>query len=305
MELTERFFGKGTPTPGGPPVANPRLQDGPAFAVLFPAAPRLQAEALTQALREYAPELATATAELSPAPANGPAPSNDPPPFLGLIGWDRHVVKLVGFSAPMPATVVRRCVQPAHYEPAIKEEAYDHHGHVLLFYAGYESDVLEQHVALAAVAGTLARFGGLVVVNETGGTSVPAAALLPHEEDAGDTLHALRTLPLPFLFVGFVKLEVEDVPGVWMRTYGCHVFGLPDLALHAGGHHQGSSTFHLFANMLAYLRETGRSFAPGDTAAVDDEVYLRFRSPRPDEWFLDSPGSLLVAEPVPPAEVHP
>src|SRR5687768_4156058 len=116
MDLKDRFFGNGTPRPGGPPVANTRLASPPALAVLFPAIPDLSADALTQALRGYHPDLASATAELFDVP---PGPGGEPDASLavmGLLAWGKHVVKLVGFGSPMPAEAVERCVEPAHYE---------------------------------------------------------------------------------------------------------------------------------------------------------------------------------------------
>src|SRR6516162_5250923 len=107
MDLTDRFFGKGTPELGGPPIANPRLTEPPAFALLFSSALDFQADALTLALREYHPELASATAELMPAPQPpGEAASQA---IMGLVGWGRHVVKLVGFGKPMPAPTLEQC----------------------------------------------------------------------------------------------------------------------------------------------------------------------------------------------------
>jgi Domain of unknown function (DUF4261) len=309
MELQDRFFGKGVSQPGGPPVANPRLADPPSFQLLFPAPLDLNPDALALALRGYHPELAEATAELVRVPAPPPMPGGPggpagPAGVMGLLAWGRHVVKLVGFDAPMPASAVERCVLPAHYDPVLKEEAYRHASHALLYYAGYEADPLEQHVALAAGAAALARFGATIAMNETAHTSIPAPALLPHEEDAGDTLRAIRSLPLPFLYAGFVKLEVEGEPGVWMRTYGCHAFRLPDLAIRAEGHHEGTATFGLFSNVLAYLRESGQTFAPGDTMGVGDGHFLRLRDRTPEEWFLESEGQMLVAEPVGADEVN-
>jgi hypothetical protein len=277
-------------------VANPRLQTPPALAMLFPAAPDLDADALTLALRAYHPDLASATAEVMHVPELPGGGEDALPAAMGLVGWGRHVVKVVAFGAPMPAAAVERCVQPAHYDPALKEEAYRHASHVLLFYAGYEPDVLEQYVALAAVGAALARLGATVVLNEAACTSVPAAVLLPFEEDNGDVLAALRTLPLPFLYAGFVKLEVEDEPGVWMRTFGCPAFALPDLALRTDGHHEGTATFHLFANLLAYLRESGETFAPGDLMNVGEGMFLRLRTRNEDEWFLAGDVPVLVAE---------
>ena len=71
---------------------------------------------------------------------------------MGLVAWGRHVVKVVGFDAPMPPSVLDHTVGLSHYDPSLKEAAYAHASHVLLFYAGYEPNVLEQHVALAATA---------------------------------------------------------------------------------------------------------------------------------------------------------
>jgi hypothetical protein len=300
-DLSQRFFGKGVPRLGGPLVANPRLNDPPGFQVLLSGPLELDADALTLALRDYHPDLAAATAELLALPPEASS-GDDSPRVLGLVGWGRHVIKLVGYANPLPAPTVEACVQPSHYDPRLKEEAYAHASHVLLFYAGYENDILEQHVALAVASGTLARFGASVVMNEVAHISAPAVTLLPHEEDQGDTLRAMRELPLPYLYAGFVKIEVDGEPGLWMRTYGCHVFRLPDLAFHAEEHQQGTSIFGLFSNMLHYLRTSGKSFVPGDVLGVSAGQFFRFRARTAQEWFLESPGEMLVVEPSGPPE---
>jgi hypothetical protein len=305
MDLKDRFFGNGVTTPGGPPVVNLRLQHPPALALLFPAVPELDAEKLTLALRDYHPELASATAEILSVP---PGPGGEPDASLavmGLLGWGKHVVKVVGFGSPMPASAVERCVEPAHYDMAMKQEAMKHAAHVLLFYAGYETDPLEQYVALAAAGAALTHLGALVVLNEAGHTSVPAVVLLPHEEDNGDTLAALRGLPLIFLYAGFVRMQVDGEPGVWMRTRGAHAFKLPDLALRADSHEQTEATFHLFANLLAHQREQRQPFIPGDTLNIGGGVVLSLREPTEAEWFLENEGPLLVAEPATPEEATP
>lgn len=300
MDLKDRFFGKGSPEPGGPPVANPLLSDPPSFQLLYPESLGVESAALTQYLRDYHPELGEATAEVEAMPAPPPLQPGmqSAPGILGLIGWGRHVVKLVGFQSPIATDTLDRSVQPAHYDPELKEAALHHASHVLLYYAGYETDPLEQHVALAASAAALARFGALVTINDRAHTSIPAQALLPHEEDGGDTLNAMRTLPLPFLYAGFVKIEIDGEPGVWMRTFGCHVFALPDLVIQADSHNQGTATFNLFAGMLDYLRDSGQTFVSGDTLRVGEDAYFRFRDPGEHEWFLKSEGRILVAEPI-------
>jgi hypothetical protein len=302
-EMMDRFFGKGVPQLGGPAVANPHLTDPPSFQLLFSTPLDLDPDTLTLALRDYHSELAGATAELLtlPAPATS---SSSSPTIMGLIGWGRHAIKLVGSNSPLAAARVKSCVQTSHYHPELKEEAYRHIAHVILHYAGYEQDPLEQHVALAATAAALAQFGAFIVMNETARSSIPAMVLQPHEEDEGDTLRAIRALPLPLIYAGFVLFEIEGESGVWMRTYGCHALRLPDLAFRAEGHHQASSILDLFSNMLAYLRSTAKSFAPGDTMGVGEGQFFRFRAFTTDEWFLESAGELLVVEQIDPAEVN-
>ncbi len=47
-------------------------------------------------------------------------------------------------------------------------------------------------------------------------------------------LQVLLANGLPVDYCGFAKYDVEDVEGVWMRTYGAARFGLPDLAVLSG-----------------------------------------------------------------------
>jgi Domain of unknown function (DUF4261) len=99
-------------------------------------------------------------------------------------------------------------------------------------------------------------------------------------------MELLRTLPLSILYCGFVKIEAPGVPGVWMRTYGAPLLGLPDLAAHAKGHEEGQRYFGLFENVFAYLRETGAALAAGHTMEVGDDDFLRFRAPGAGEKFF-------------------
>lgn len=305
-DFFERFSGKSVPRIGGPPVANKLLGDPVGLQCLFDTPFALDVTELQKALRDYHPEMAHATAELHPIPPSEDAksPSESQPALLGLLGWERHVVKLVGFAEPMPADAVDACVRPAHFDPEFKKFAYQNQAHLLLYYAGYEQDPLEQYVAIAACAGAITYFGASFVLNETARTAIPAAVLHPHEEDAGDMLGALRGFPLPFLYCGFVKLEVEGTPGVWMRTYGCHRFGLPDFAHLASGHEHGSATFEAFSNLLAYLRRSGKQFAPGHTMQLGDDLFFRLRARTSEEWYLESEGEMLVAERISREEVN-
>ena len=283
MTFFDRFA---TPSPG-PPLS---------LQLLYPECLDLDAEALTRFLQTYHPELAGATVELMNAAGTQLVSADGPPAsVLGLVTWGHHVVKLASFNAPMPYGPVESCVAPAMIPPELKDEAKRHASHVLLDYAGTERDPLEGYVALAAVAGALARFGAIVVMNEEARTAAPAFDLVPDPEE--DALTTLRGLPIPYLWGGFVKLDVGDPTRPWVRTFANHRLGLPDLAYHLAGHSETSRVFKLFAGMLGYLRQTGEMFEAGDTLDLGN-AKLRLRAPTETEWYLESEGAMLVVEPL-------
>jgi hypothetical protein len=280
----------------------PGPAEPPSLQVLFVEPPGIPGTALTAALRDYHPELAAATAEIVPVSelppeANVVSPDGPPAAAVGLIAWGKHVLKLILFPAPMPASAVEGCLRPALLPPEMKSDARAHRGHALLYYAGAETDPLEQLVALGAVAGALARFHAIVTLNEEARAAIPSFALLPDEEGE-DMLRSLRTLPIPYLYGGFVKMELTDVPGVWVRTFANHRLGLPNLAYHAAGHDEGQQVFGLFAGVLGYLRETGLTFEIGEIVRVGegDNTHLRVRAPAEAEWWLESRGPMLVLD---------
>lgn len=286
MSLWSRYFGRNdVPVESIALVANPAIKDGPSLQLVFRDELALQAERLGVRLRAYHPSLRQARVELAVEEGH----------VFGLAGWDRHVVRLVGFNAPWPADALERCVGPSHYPQELKEQVRAHRSNLILYYAGYEDDPLERYVALAAVAGALADEQAIAVLNEYAHTSLPAA-VFAQAELGEESLDFLRTLPLTMLYCGFVKYEVENTPGVWMRTYGGDLFGLPDFAAHADGHHQGQYYMNLFNSVMGYLRDSGASMTAGHTMQVGEASYLRLRDPMAEEYFLDGPGSVLVAE---------
>ena len=316
MSIFSRFFGKKEQPSDAGLVADATNKSGLSLQVLFAEPMRLPADELTRAFRAYHPSTAQGRWELDPA-------LQDTGEFFGLAGWEQHVIQLVGFNLPMPPDFVEKCVAPSHYSQELKARARAHSAHLLLYYAGRHPDRLEQYVALAAVAGVLADYGAIVVLNEAAHTSFPAAALSARDI-RGDILDQLRNLPLPALYCGFVKYEtsagavgsglVDGDPtqnmfqlldqlmtgGVWMRTHGADLLHLPDLAARASGHEEGQKYFDLFDNMLRYLLQSGARFSAGHTAQVGENTYVRFRKPTSQETFLTSEGQVLVVEEMSP-----
>ncbi|MCZ2341770.1 MAG: hypothetical protein LC104_08230 [Bacteroidales bacterium] len=268
--------------------------------ILFAEPPELHADAVATVIRGYHPDLREATVELhrvAGTPLATTVVSGDGPPaaVIGLIRWGEHQLKLIAFAAPMPYGPVETCVGPGLLPPELKADARRHQAHVLLFHGGPHPDPLEQLVALAAVAGALSRFGGIVVLNEEARAAVPWYDLLPGDEEDG--LATLRGLPIPYLWGGFVKMDVGDATRPWVRTFANHRLGLPNLAYHLTSHAETARIFQLFAGMLGYLKTMQETFSAGDVIDLGDSK-VRLREPSDREWFLDSPGSLFVVEPI-------
>lgn len=300
MSIFSRFFGRKEDDTDrfAQLIANPdmNMKSSLSFEVLFTNEIRLDAEALTAELRVYDNSMVRARCELDPEISSDGR-------LFGIVGWGKHVIRLIGFEAPMPADALEACVAPAHYSQDLKNKARSHSGHLILYYAGYELSPLEQYVALAAVAGALERFGAVIAVNEAGHTSLPINAL-SGSRASGRAIDVLRSFPLLLLYCGFVKYEVEGAAGIWMRTYAAHLLGLPDLAAHAVGHNEGQRWFDVFDNILNYLLNSGSRLSPGHTMQIGENEFLRFRAPNEPEYFLKSEGELLVAEEIGPDEVN-
>lgn len=215
---------------------------------------------------------------------------------MGLIGWANHVIRLVCLNCPMPLESTDWCINPANYPDPLKVRARSHKFHVLLHYAGYETNPMEQYVALASLAGVLSKFGAIVVMNEIAHTSFPAAALSVSDRDE-DRLDMLRSLPLLFLYCGFVKIQVVDMDGIWMRTFGAYRLGLPDLAILASDANEGTKISEMFETILSSFRQSDTVIADGHTMPLGHGLTLRFRSPMRQEFFLENKGPLFIIEP--------
>ena len=212
-----------------------------------------------------------------------------------MAGFGQHVVRLVGFSLPFPPDALEGCVAPSRYGQDVKDRVRSHKSHIILYYAGPEKSAVEQYVVLAMPAGAMSTLGGIAALNEDARTSLPCAFLSPEFYDE-DIVEVLRTLPLPFLYCGFVKYDVEGVAGVWMRTYGADLLGLPDFAALAASHAEGQKYFDAFSNVYSYLLKTGAKMVAGNTMQLGAESFFRLRAPDPSEYYLTGKGTMLVAE---------
>lgn len=308
MAFVDRYFGT---------VPQERLKPGELWAntaaqvplslqVLLDAPLDFDADGLTWALRSYHPELAQARVELvrGEALSDARVADNPLPEFLALVGWANHVIRVEGINTPLPDEVYEQCVGPSMFEESYKQFAKSHASHVLMWYAGHEPDPLEQYVALAALAASVCRWGGLLVLNEAARCAVPAPVLAP-EEEGEDMLRVLRELPLPLLYAGFARFRVEGQPGYWLRTQANHTLHLPDLAIQVADIASTPWALELFTGLSRFQRESGVRFRPGDSVNVDEQQILVCREPIAQEYYLASEGEMLVLEPAATPEASP
>jgi hypothetical protein len=268
--------------------------------LVFPESLAIDPAELGRFVRGYCPEMAEAVVEWVDArgvPEARALVSEVGPPVaaVGLISWGSHIIKVAGFDAPMPYGPIESCVEPALMPPEVKRDAAAHRSHVLLYHGGPESSAFDCYLGLMSVAGAMASLGATAVLNEEARTAIPAFDLIPEPEE--DILTTLRQLPILYLMAGFVRTNIGAPDRPWVRTFGCHHLGLPDLAIQAHGYGEMSELFRWFNAMLNYLRETESSFSAGQVIALSDTLKLQTREPHPTETdFLSSEGELIVLE---------
>jgi hypothetical protein len=299
IDFLQRFTGQANllPGPTAPLCANPAVERPLTLQLLLAGPVVVDPKRLTDWMRAVSPETTDTRTELAPEPVDGKV--------IGMVGWGLHLIKLIAVNEPFSTDLLEFCLQPAHFSAELKAITRRHQTHLLLYYGGWHEDPLEQYVALSAVAAHWNDAGGLTLLNAAARAAFPAPALTPPpDEPSLDLLEYLRSIPIPMLYGGFVKMEIEQIEGVWMRTWGNHLLELPNLAMHTAGHHHGQDTFNLFNGLLEYLRQSGNKFDAGHTMQVGDELFLRVRYPNESEWFLHSDGELFVLEEIEPSEAN-
>jgi hypothetical protein len=126
MGILTRFFGKEPQADdrGGDLVANRKTRHPLSLQVLFKEKFTPDAGRLTEAMRSYHISMKRARFEIDPGLLERGT-------VIGLAGWGKHTVQLVGFDGPMPADAVERCVAPLHYGQELKAQVRRHASHVL------------------------------------------------------------------------------------------------------------------------------------------------------------------------------
>lgn len=254
------------------------------FGIVFAGPLRLEARALQQRLRDAHLSMAAAEVALEVLPGS----------LHGEARWGEDRVRIVGFDAPLPKAVLDLCLPFAHLQREDKARIRAHRSHLLVLGDG-DGRAIERLLSVAAACACIVQGdeSALGIVHEAARTVVPPGLLAA---GGGDLLDDLASLPLPLLYTGFSKLDLRDLPGVWMRTHAAHVLGLPELARLAVGHAQAEETLIAFDQLLRYQLDAGEALTAGDELEVEDGSKWTLRERAADETWLDSEGPLLVVE---------
>ncbi len=158
---------------------------------------------------------------------------------------------------------------------------------------------LEAYQLLAFLACMISSHGGLVIANINGFTSFNAPQILNLFGDE-DWFDAIENMPPLFLFSGPVIHEFDDNELLWMRSYGNHLLGIPDLGTIINKEilqEYVPMTLEVIDNIMSYMIESGAAVEPGHTMESESVIIsVKDQPAKPDEYFYQSPSGMLRIE---------
>lgn len=158
---------------------------------------------------------------------------------------------------------------------------------------------LEAYQLLTFLALMISTQGGLVIANINGFTSFSSDNLQQILADE-DWMDAIENMPPLFLYSGPVIHEFDDSEMLWMRSYGNHLFNIPDLGTAFSPHivqHYVPMTLTVFDNIMSYMIESGERVEAGHTMESESvTIAVKEQPAKEDEYFYQSPLGMLKIE---------
>jgi len=213
--------------------------------------------------------------------------------FLAALSFDDHRIEIAGFSAPMPAASVERCILASNWSADFKELLQSHLLYIVLCYEGESTDPLEQHIALYKAARLFEDENLLGAANEPAWTCHPPGLIGQITDPA--MLPVCRQSPPLVYWTGFIKgLLGEEY---WALTKGYHLFGVPDLATVVLNQEDLQRWHEVFQEIFHYLYFEKADVQAGDALQIEDDTYLLFEAlPESHEALLGMGETLAVRE---------
>ncbi|MCO6555415.1 MAG: hypothetical protein J6572_10435 [Gilliamella sp.] len=66
--------------------------------------------------------------------------------------FGKHIIKIVCFNSPCSAEILEPCIESSQKRQDFRQQVYHHQSHIILYYVGFEEDLVEQYVALTQFA---------------------------------------------------------------------------------------------------------------------------------------------------------
>ena len=157
MGLFSRFFGKKTEAKqmDSSIVPNPDIDSAANLSIVFKGELNIDNDKLLTKLKSIDPTIKDIRYEIPYGQLEAG--------ICILVSWGKHIIRIIGLNAPYPKDVLELCVAPASYSQEIKQQVYESDSHLLLYYVGYDQDVLEQYLALTRLAACFEQFNALAV----------------------------------------------------------------------------------------------------------------------------------------------
>ncbi|HIA54602.1 MAG TPA: hypothetical protein EYN91_21370 [Candidatus Melainabacteria bacterium] len=217
----------------------------------------------------------------------------------GIAATDAHKVKLNFCDKKLDEQELAQINAHLRLVPDASAAIKMHNAYIDLSVEPNPEKPLQAYHLLTFLACMIAVRGGLAIANINGFTSFSAQQLLQLFGD-DDWLDAIANMPPLFLFSGPVVHEFDDNPALWMRSYGNHLLGIPDLGTFIPPEivqEYVPMTLQVFDNIMTYMIESGTQVEPGHTMETESVlIKVCEQQAKPDEFYFQSPTGLLRIE---------
>ncbi len=217
----------------------------------------------------------------------------------GGAATDAYKIKLRFCNRKLEGQELAQICAHIRLVPDAAEKIEQHGSYIELSVEPNPAKPLEAYQVLTFLACMIATHSGLIIANINGFASFNAVQMLTLFAD-DDWLDAIENMPPLFLFSGPVIHEFDDNDLLWMRSYGNHLLGIPDLGTIISKEilqEYVPMTLEVFDNIMSYMIESGSKVEPGHTMESETVVInVREQPAKPDEYFYQSPSGMLRIE---------
>jgi hypothetical protein len=214
-------------------------------------------------MRPFLAQLSAALPGIDTAQKNWTAVTSPRPSVCGPLAWDQWKWHLLIDMTGLPKNV-REIVDQARTEEVTTQAIQEHCMSAMVFLVGAPEGAgpMEQMQALCRIAWTLLKVGASVLVWPGGRSAWHRDRLIDIDPSSITAEHA-------HLFVSFDVAGPAD-DRLWVRTFGMHQFGLPDLACIAANTPEDFEAADVLLNsMPPYIIKRQQPLPLGDTLDLE------------------------------------